>query len=79
MLKLTVRFQADYDWSKYAIPGVTAGGCCVGVLVLIRAEDGQNQYWRLIRCFAGFLAAMTWIAAIADAVVDILQVSHSSS
>lgn len=47
----------------------------LAVIVLLRAEDGQNQYWRLIRCFAGFLAAMTWIAAIADAVVDILRVS----
>jgi sodium/potassium/calcium exchanger 6 len=70
------RRLVDYDWATWAIAATTGGGCVLAIVVLLRAEDGQNQYWRLIRCFAGFLAAMTWIAAIADAVVDILRVSR---
>jgi sodium/potassium/calcium exchanger 6 len=37
----------------------------------------MDPTWRLIRCFAGFFSAMLWIAAIADEVVEILQVRRS--
>lgn len=38
----------------------------------------MDPTWRLIRCFAGFFSAMLWIAAIADEVVEILQVGSLS-
>lgn len=42
---------------------------------MIYATDGTSKTWRLARCFAGFVCSMVWIAAIADQVVGVLQVS----
>lgn len=38
------------------------------------ATDGSTPTWRIVRCFAGFVCSMVWIAAIADEVVGVLQV-----
>ena len=42
------------------------------------ATDGRAKPWRLVRCFAGFVVSMVWIAAIADEVVSVLGVSDCS-
>jgi sodium/potassium/calcium exchanger 6 len=41
------------------------------------ATDGSHTAWRMVRCFGGFTCSMVWIAAIADEVVSVLQVSAS--
>ena len=66
---------AENTAGKYIIPLSTAAGLILAVGILITARDGMDPTWRLIRCFAGFFSAMLWIAAIADEVVEILQVS----
>ncbi|KAL7422914.1 hypothetical protein Q5752_002211 [Cryptotrichosporon argae] len=46
----------------------------VGATAVLRlATDGTAQPWRLIRCFAGFVCSMVWIAGIADQVVSVLD------
>jgi sodium/potassium/calcium exchanger 6 len=52
------------------LAGVVAAG-----FTLVYADDGSSKPWRLVRCFAGFVCSMVWIAAIADEVVTVLQVS----
>jgi sodium/potassium/calcium exchanger 6 len=65
---------AENAAGKYIIPALTGAGACLGLTILLTARDGRDPTWRLIRCFAGFFSAMLWIAAIADEVVEILQV-----
>ena len=43
------------------------------------AKKGDNQAWLLARCSMGFLVAVVWIMAIADEVVNVLQVSILST
>ena len=50
-------------------------GCVSAVMVILYARDGTNTTFRLVRCFAGFICSMVWIAAIADEVVGVLRVS----
>ncbi|ORY35666.1 Sodium/calcium exchanger protein-domain-containing protein [Naematelia encephala] len=54
--------------------GVVIAGLIGGTVVMMVATDGSSQPWKLIRCFAGFVCSMVWIAAIADEVVSVLQV-----
>jgi hypothetical protein len=49
-------------------------GFAVAVLVLIFAENGCHPYAKMARCSMGFLVSMVWIMAIADEVVQVLQV-----
>jgi hypothetical protein len=55
-----------------------ACGITAGVGVVVYATDGQTFSWRLVRCFAGFICSMVWIAAIADEVVSVLKVCAGS-
>lgn len=50
------------------------GGLAMAILVAVFADDGENKSGRLARCFMGFLVAIVWIMAIADEVVNVLQV-----
>jgi sodium/potassium/calcium exchanger 6 len=50
-------------------------GLSMAILVAIFSEDGKNPATRLARCIIGFLVAVVWIMAIADEVVNVLQVS----
>lgn len=52
-----------------AIAGVT-----VGILVIVFADNGVHPTARMARCSMGFLVAIVWIMAIADEVVNVLQV-----
>lgn len=55
--------------------GSSIVGLVSAIPVLLYGKDGTAQPWRLVRCFAGFICSMVWIAAIADEVVDVLNVS----
>ena len=50
-------------------------GIGAAVVVMYTATDGTSQTWKMMRCFAGFVCSMVWIAAIADEVVSVLKVS----
>ena len=41
------------------------------------ADKVNYRGWLLARCSMGFLVAVVWIMAIADEVVNILQVSNA--
>lgn len=53
-------------------------GLAVGTLVIVFADTGLSTAGRMIRCSMGFFVSIVWIMAIADEVVNVLQVdSHS--
>ncbi|EIW69832.1 hypothetical protein TREMEDRAFT_43509 [Tremella mesenterica DSM 1558] len=60
------------SYMKYILLGVGIAGILAAILVLRLATDGTQRPWRLVRCFAGFICSMVWIAAIADEVVRVL-------
>jgi solute carrier family 24 (sodium/potassium/calcium exchanger), member 6 len=49
-------------------------GSCIGILVAVFGGTGQSTYAQLARCTMGFIVAIVWIMAIADEVVEVLQV-----
>ena len=49
-------------------------GLGLGTLVIIFADSGLSATGRMIRCWLGFLVSIVWIMAIADEVVNVLQV-----
>ena len=49
-------------------------GTAVGILVAVFAHRGEHPAARLVRCTMGFIVAIVWIMAIADEVVEVLQV-----
>lgn len=53
---------------------VAVVGLCLAVLVVVFGDRGNNPSARLARCIMGFLVAVVWIMAIADEVVNVLQV-----
>jgi solute carrier family 24 (sodium/potassium/calcium exchanger), member 6 len=50
------------------------GGFAVAILVAVFADKGDHVLSRMARCSMGFLVAIVWIMAIADEVVNVLQV-----
>ena len=52
------------------------GGVAAGLLVLVFADDIVHPIARMARCSMGFLITIVWIMAIADEVVNVLQVRH---
>ena len=69
---MIVAGQKHAGW--YMLAAVISG-FSVSVLTAVFANDGKNAAARLARCFIGFGVAMVWIMAIADEVVQALQVS----
>jgi sodium/potassium/calcium exchanger 6 len=65
----------DTDFVRWVVLGTGIAGLVAGAATLRFAKDGTSKPWRLVRCFAGFICSMVWIAAIADEVVSVLQVS----
>jgi sodium/potassium/calcium exchanger 6 len=57
-----------------AIAGVT-----VAIIVAVFADKGAHPTARMARCSMGFLVAIVWIMAIADEVVQVLQVGFVNS
>ena len=49
-------------------------GAATAILVAVFAGSGETAGGRLTRCTMGFIVAMVWIMAIADEVVEVLQV-----
>jgi hypothetical protein len=49
-------------------------GLTVAVSVAVFSETGAHPTARMARCSMGFLVAIVWIMAIADEVVQVLQV-----
>ena len=56
---------------------VGTAGTLTAVLVLILAKNGSDPAARVGRCSMGFFVAIVWIMAIADEVVQVLQVRDS--
>jgi solute carrier family 24 (sodium/potassium/calcium exchanger), member 6 len=50
-------------------------GLAVGTLVIIFADTGLDAAGRITRCSMGFFVSIVWIMAIADEVVNVLQVN----
>lgn len=50
------------------------GGFAAAVLVAVFAVKGDHAVSRMARASMGFLVAIVWIMAIADEVVNVLQV-----
>ena len=66
--------EMEYVW--YILLTCLIAGSTAAVMVLYTATDGSHTAWRMVRCFGGFTCSMVWIAAIADEVVSVLQVSN---
>lgn len=49
-------------------------GTAVGILVAVFSHQGDHPAARLARCTMGFIVSIVWIMAIADEVVEVLQV-----
>jgi len=68
--------EMEYMW--YILLTCLIAGSIAAIAVLYTATDGSHTAWRMVRCFGGFTCSMVWIAAIADEVVSVLQVSNNS-
>lgn len=54
--------------------GALIAGLSAGTLVVIYSEKGNSPAARMTRCSMGFFVSIIWIMAIADEVVNVLQV-----
>jgi sodium/potassium/calcium exchanger 6 len=68
------------DMKHFSLYAVVIGiaGAVTAVLVLVFADDGSDPAARAGRCSMGFFVAIVWIMAIADEVVQVLQVREKS-
>lgn len=57
---------------------VAVAGVAVATLIVVFADRGENGAFTMARCFMGFFVAIVWIMAIADEVVQVLQVGQFS-
>jgi len=65
------------DGTRYQVPLIIAagiGGTATAVLVALFADMGNHPASKMARCSMGFFVAIVWIVAIADEVVNVLQV-----
>jgi hypothetical protein len=67
----------DMEYMWYILLASSVLGLIAAVAVMMTATHGRSTFWRMVRCFGGFTCSMVWIAAIADEVVSVLQVSQS--
>ena len=67
------------DMKQFPIYAMVIGiaGAVTAILTLILADDGSDPAGRVARCSMGFFVAIVWIMAIADEVVQVLQVRGS--
>lgn len=64
-----------YSTSEIWLPVVTLVlGLVLGTLVAAFADKGNHPTARIARCSMGFFVSIVWIMAIADEVVNVLQV-----
>ena len=70
-------FAENTKREGWLLLGTAIVGLCAGVLVAVFAKRGDHPSSKMARCSMGFLVSMVWIMAIADEVVNVLQVcSH---
>jgi solute carrier family 24 (sodium/potassium/calcium exchanger), member 6 len=65
------------DGTKYQVPlfiAAAIGGIAGAILVAVFADKGDHPASKMVRCSMGFFVAIVWIMAIADEVVNVLQV-----
>ena len=65
-------------YERWLLLGIGLAGLAAGISVARFADKGDHRGWLLARCSMGFLVAVVWIMAIADEVVNILQVSKAN-
>ena len=58
------------------LTGTALGGFVFALLVLAFSNAGSHPVAQMARCSMGFIVAVVWIMAIADEVVNVLQVNH---
>ncbi len=59
---------------QWLLLGTGLAGLLVGISVSLFAKKGDSRAWLFARCTMGFLVAVVWIMAIADEVINVLQV-----
>lgn len=62
----------DLEQMPYLLAATVLAGLVGAVGVVNASGDGRSPGWRLVRCMAGFVCSMVWIAAIANEVVSVL-------
>lgn len=67
--------KGDLDSGPWITLGCFIAGLVAAIASIHFGTDGTSKTWRLVRTLAGFTCSMVWIAAIADEVVSVLQVS----
>jgi sodium/potassium/calcium exchanger 6 len=73
--KIVILPFTGYSTSEIWLPVVTLfSGFVLGVLVAVFADKGNHPSARIARCSMGFFVSIVWIMAIADEVVNVLQV-----
>ena len=60
---------------KWLLAGTALGGFVLALLVLAFSNLGSHPVAQMARCSMGFLVSVVWIMAIADEVVNVLQVA----
>ena len=75
--KNLIPYAEGFAHKQWLLLGIGLVGSVAGIFVALFAGKGDNRGWLLVRCSMGFLAAVVWIMAIADEVVNILQVSKA--
>ena len=73
-----ISYAEGSAYKQWLLLGIGLAGLAAGILVALFAGKGDNRGWLLVRCTMGFLVAVVWIMAIADEVVNILQVSKAN-
>ena len=73
--RILIFYAEGSAYEQWLLFGVGLAGSAAGILVALFAGKGDNRGWLLVRCTMGFFVAVVWIMAIADEVVNILQVS----
>ena len=76
--KNLITYVEGSAYKQWLLLGIGLAGSAAGILVTLFAGKGDNRGWLLVRCSMGFLIAVVWIMAIADEVVNILQVSKAN-
>jgi sodium/potassium/calcium exchanger 6 len=75
---VTVCFVNMTRYLPWLLFAAFVSGASMSALVLVFSQDGKHPVVRTALCLIGFVVAMVWIMAIADEVVQVLNVSNHS-
>jgi len=75
---VTVCFINMTRYLPWLLLAATVSGVSMSALVLVFSADGKHSVVRTALCLIGFIVAVVWIMAIADEVVQVLNVSYHS-